>query len=70
MSNQDKTFLFLSPEVDHFLSENDINIQELLRQSGYKIDVQFGEDPAPSFRGEKEPVTLLRNCSAAMWKAG
>jgi hypothetical protein len=59
MAPQDQVFLFLSPEVDRFLTENGVTTRELLGKANLKVGIQLGDNPASSSAGEKEPATIL-----------
>jgi hypothetical protein len=54
---QEETFLFLAPEVERFFSKNEIDINQLLKKSGQKIEIRLGHNPEKP--GAKEPVTIL-----------
>jgi hypothetical protein len=59
MSERDEVFVFLSPDVERFLIDNEIDIRELISRTGQRVDVRRGTDPASTSAGSKEPVTIL-----------
>jgi hypothetical protein len=64
--DQNETFLFLTPEVERFLSENEFDTKQLLQKSGYKVEVRLGQNPAFDSAGKKEPVTILLASAAVI----
>jgi hypothetical protein len=66
MNSQDEVFLFLSPDVNRFLSQNDIGARELVQKAGLQIGVRLGENPAINNAGEKEPATVLLASAAVI----
>lgn len=59
MDSQDQVFLFLSPDVDRFLAENSVTTRELFAKANIEAEIQFGNNPASTGVGAKEPATIL-----------
>jgi hypothetical protein len=66
VSSQDEVFFFLSPELENYLSENDIGARELFQKAGFETAVRLGEDPAARSTGKKEPATILLASAAVI----
>jgi hypothetical protein len=66
LQEQDGIFFFLSPEVRRFLSDNDIETQQFLNQSGHQIPIRLAQNPAPDTAGEKEPAIILLASAAVI----
>jgi hypothetical protein len=60
MEGQQEIFVFLSPEVQELLADNQVDLVDLLRQEGVTVQRGFAQDPTTSAdAGHKEPVTII-----------
>jgi hypothetical protein len=60
VEDQQEAFVFLSPEMQELLADNQISLQELLRSQGVDAQLKLGQDPAASpVAGHKEPATII-----------
>ncbi|UVK35799.1 hypothetical protein LHFGNBLO_006013 (plasmid) [Mesorhizobium sp. AR10] len=66
MEGQDRVYLSLSPQVAAFLTDNDIDIAELLAKAKVDARITLGEDPATVGLGHKEPATIILASAAAI----
>jgi hypothetical protein len=60
MEVQQEVFVFLSPEIQELLADNQVDLVDLLRQEGIDVQRGFAQDPTNSAdAGHKEPVTVI-----------
>jgi hypothetical protein len=60
MEGQQEVFVFLSPEIQELLADNQTDLVDLLRQEGVDVRSGFVQDPSSSSdAGHKEPVTVI-----------
>jgi hypothetical protein len=60
MEEQTEVYLFISPEVQQLLADNQTDIGKLLREQGVQVETRFAQDPTQtSDTGSRELVTVL-----------
>lgn len=66
MNEQERVFLFLSPDINRFLTDNDIRPADLISRTGQPIVVDVAGDPATAAAGQKDPTTVLIASAAVL----
>lgn len=61
-----EVFVFLSPEVERFLTDNEIGLKDLFVKAGIKTNVKLGQDPVSNGEGRKEPATIILASAAVI----
>lgn len=52
--------MFLSRDMQEFLADNQLSLDEMLRRQGADVQIKLGQDPAASSdAGHKEPATII-----------
>lgn len=65
MQNQVELFIFISPEVQELLVDNQIDLVELLKQEGLEVAKGFSKDPTASADStQKDPTGIILATSA------
>lgn len=60
MENQTQIFLFLSPDIEELLIDNETDLVELLQQEGIEVNQGFLKDPTKDAQsGHKDPTTVI-----------
>ena len=60
MEDQTQIFLFLSPDIQELLIDNEIDLVELLQKEGIELNKSFGKDPTTDAKfGHKDAVTII-----------
>ena len=59
MSDFERFYLLLTPDLERVLAEQEIDLNELVRQAAPGARIEMGQNPAAGAAGEKELVTIL-----------
>ncbi len=52
-------YLFLSDDLQKTLAEKEVDLRDLLAETGQPLEIRFGADPAAADAGTKEPATII-----------
>ncbi|WP_334731215.1 hypothetical protein [Nostoc sp.] len=66
MQDQTQIFLFLSPDIEELLVENQIDLVEFLQQEGIEADQVIAKDPTTDAKSGHRDVTTVILASAAL----
>jgi hypothetical protein len=66
MTNLERYYIILTPDLERTLAENEIDLNELVRQAAPNVPIEMGQDPVASAAGEKELVTILLASAAVI----
>ncbi len=66
METLDGTYLFISPELEKFLIDNEISVADMLRETKQEVPIALVDDPATQENRQKEPVTLILASTAVI----
>ncbi|MBP1468914.1 hypothetical protein EYB53_024610 [Candidatus Chloroploca sp. M-50] len=60
MEDQQEALVFLAPEIQELLADNQISLEALLRRQGVDVQLRFGQDPTVGHENKhKDPVTII-----------
>jgi len=66
MSDPERYYLMLTPDLERALAENEIDLNELVRRAAPNVRLEMGENFVSSADGQKELVTILLASAAVI----